>query len=60
MLEQQHEEVCSEKSSGHDMVATHISSHSWGTCPSISQQVFWHGCVRPHSLAEALLAAIEC
>lgn len=31
MLEQEDEEVCSEKlSSGHDMVATHINSHSCG------------------------------
>lgn len=31
MLQQEDEEVCSEKlSSGHDMVATHINSHSCG------------------------------
>lgn len=50
MLGQEDEEVCSEKlSSGHDMVATHINSHSCGHMHMHKQSVFWHGWMRPHS-----------
>lgn len=58
MLEQEDEEVCSEKlSSGHDMVATHINSHSCGhmhTHKPVSLLAWMD------SLAEALLAVAYC